>query len=58
MLRCNECGHEFYSPKIEYESRGEYWGVPAYEPVGYCPNCDGDDFEEVEYEEDEEVTED
>ena len=46
MLICNSCGSKFEKPHVEYESRGEYWGFPAYEAVGYCPNCEGDDYEE------------
>lgn len=33
---CPECGGQ-----LEYreESRGEYWGAPAYERVAYCSRC-------------------
>lgn len=48
MLKCNDCGCEFENPKVVYESRGEFWGAPAYEAVGYCPNCGSDYYEEYD----------
>jgi len=44
MLRCEDCGERFSSPKMVSESRGEFWGSPAYEEVPYCPYCGSDDF--------------
>lgn len=51
---CLDCGREFDEPKAVQESRGEFWGVPAYETMYYCPYCNGD-FEEVQDTEDEDV---
>ena len=31
MIRCNDCGHEFESPRIMRESHGE--------ELEHCPNC-------------------
>ena len=43
MLRCLECGHIFEEgERHEWkETRGEYWGQPAYETVVGCPICGG-----------------
>lgn len=56
MLKCNDCGARFEYPKAVKEYRGECFGFPAYETVGYCPECGGWDFwpEEDENEEEEE----
>jgi len=48
---CHNCGETFDEPKIVYESRGEFWGTPAYEPMAYCPACGSDEFDEREDEE-------
>ena len=51
---CNDCGRQFIEPKAYRESRGEFWGFPAYETIYLCPACGGDDFEEyMEHEEEE-----
>ena len=42
QYKCNECGYEFEEPRIVRESRGEYWGAPAYEDYPVCPACGGD----------------
>lgn len=55
--RCVECGETFDEPKAIRESRGEYWGVPCYETMYYCPFCEGDFEEYTEEEEDEEEDE-
>lgn len=52
QFRCYKCGQLFDWPKIVKESRGEYWGFPAYEDTAYSPCC-MDSFEEVIGEEDE-----
>lgn len=46
-FKCLDCGRIFTEPKAVQESRGEYWGFPAYETMYYCPYCEGD-FEEVD----------
>ena len=46
MYVCDNCGSEFESPKLSWESMGEYWGAPAWEPWGTCPNCGSDEIEE------------
>lgn len=44
---CCNCGKIFDYPEAVEESRGEYWGMPAYETMYYSPCCTYD-FEEVE----------
>lgn len=51
--KCYECGKQFDEYKTVWESRGEFWGVPAYEPMDVCPYCGGD-FEETSIVDDEE----
>lgn len=46
--RCNDCGHEFSRLKAIEEPRGEYWGVPCSETLYVCPNCGGDDIDEID----------
>ena len=54
--RCIDCEQEFDEPEKVQESRGEFWGMPAYETVYYCPYCGGDvaDNDEEDYDEEEE----
>ena len=49
MYKCVECGHIFEKGEEKHwtESRGEFLGVPAVEPMTGCPRCSGD-FEETE----------
>ena len=47
-FRCNDCGSLFQYPHRVDEDRGEYWGMPAFEPMYYCPDCGGDDFEQLQ----------
>lgn len=51
MYRCNDCGCEFFQPKVVEESRGEFWGIPCSETMYYCPNCESDDFDETDEDE-------
>lgn len=44
--KCRDCGNVFEYPALWEESRGEYWGLPAYETVSGCPECRGD-YEEL-----------
>lgn len=53
MFRC-ECGAVFEHPKMVPESRGEFWGVPCWENMYYCPVCGDDCFDECDDEEVEE----
>lgn len=43
MKICLECGKVFEDDEIAYwqESRGEFWGFPAYESMSGCPDCHG-----------------
>ena len=45
MFKCMACGELFDEPKMIPESRGEFWGFPAYENMPYSPCCE-DDFVE------------
>lgn len=47
MLYCYCCNTTFETPKMVPESRGEFWGIPCWEDMAYCPNCDGDEIEEI-----------
>lgn len=54
VCRCEKCRSLFYEPEVRTvsESRGEYWGFPAYENVNYayCPVCGADeDYLDLEY---------
>lgn len=44
---CYDCGEEFDYPRIVSESRGEFWGMPAFEEMGYCPYCGSECWDEV-----------
>lgn len=60
MYKCNECGCIFADDEIHIvqEYGGEYWGFPAYESLGMCPNCSSMDFDDYygeEREDDEEM---
>ena len=58
MIRCDDCGWigESEDLKIVEESRGEFWGAPAYERMSYCPVCGSDCLDE--YKEEDEKYED
>lgn len=45
---CRNCGEGFDDPDVVEEDRGEFWGMPAYEEMWYCPCCGSDDFDEAE----------
>lgn len=53
MFRCECCKEVFQEPRIIEESRGEFWGAPAYERVAVCPWCGSDDID-WNYDEEEE----
>lgn len=59
MLRCCDCGWIGTGDELKAveESRGEFWGTPAYETMYYCPCCGSDDIED-DYEPDEEEQDD
>lgn len=40
--KCYDCGKVFEYPDVWEESRGEFWGFPAYESMSGCPYCQGD----------------
>ena len=50
MFKCNDCGTVFHSSefKVVEESRGEFWGAPAFERMYYCPGCGSEDYEDLE----------
>ena len=51
MIRCNDCTHLFDAPAQWNESRGEFWGQPAFELMTGCPHCYSTDYEEIKEEE-------
>ena len=53
MFKC-ECGAIFEEPKLVRESRGEFWGVPCWEDMYYCPYCGDSCFDEYNEEDEEE----
>ena len=59
MLRCNDCGAEFYEPNTRRVSEnldGEngWWTYTE----AYCPRCGNQEFGEITEDEDEEEPED
>lgn len=44
MVKCEDCGRVFEAAELKevQEYRGEYWGIPSFETMYYCPFCDGD----------------
>ena len=48
MFKC-DCGAIFEEPDWVEESRGEFWGMPAYERMAYCPHCGDDCFSEIKF---------
>lgn len=48
MLRCAECGWTgtFEELRPVEEFRGEFWGMPAYEMMYYCPACGSDEVDD------------
>ena len=48
MLKCRDCRCEFEEPHRVQEDRGEFWGVPAFETMYYCPFCGSEDFGELD----------
>lgn len=39
-FKCEKCGRFFESPKEVKESRGEFWGEPAFKRWYYSPCCE------------------
>lgn len=61
MFKCRDCGEYFDEYDEEREYRGEFWGMPAYENMCYCPYCGSEDFDEsdiVEAEEEDDANDD
>ena len=48
-LICLDCGEIFDEDELDSyeECVGEYWGTPAYETFGICPNCQSDAWEDL-----------
>lgn len=56
MYKCYDCGVIFETLAEWRESRGEFWGSPAYERVVGCPCCHStevDDYDPEKEDEDE-----
>lgn len=53
MIKCNDCKHYFDAPAQWKESRGEFWGQPAFETMTGCPYCYSTDYEEITTKEEE-----
>ena len=51
---CYNCDATFDEPQRVEESRGEFWGMPAYETMYLCPACGSSEFDEQEEEDGEE----
>lgn len=49
-LMCDNCGQILSGADLERKDYyvGEFWGAPAYDNKGVCPECGGDTFEEIE----------
>ena len=43
MFKCGDCEMLFDEPETVRESRGEFYGMPAYEDISICPYC-GSEF--------------
>ena len=41
-FKCWDCGKYFNEYEEVREDRGEFWGIPCFETVAYCPYCGGD----------------
>ena len=48
MYKCNYCGRTFDELATWNESRGEFWGVMAFESMSGCPFCFDSDYEEFD----------
>ena len=60
MLKCFDCGWkgEDYELRRVEESRGEFWGMPAFETMYYCPCCGSECIDEYRPGDEEEEDED
>ena len=47
MYKCLSCNAEFDTPATKCEYMGECHGSPYYEPVSVCPECQSENFEEI-----------
>ena len=47
MFYCFDCGAEFEEPATQYENQGEFWGAPAWEAFGACPECGSTEIDEM-----------
>ena len=48
MWICFDCGHVFDEPDTFQEKVGEFWGAPAWETCGCCPNCGSTEYDQAE----------
>lgn len=48
MFICLDCGELFEEPAVTYENQGEFWGAPAWEAWGACPNCGSTEYDHAE----------
>lgn len=46
MYKCNHCGEEFDTPRLQKYLMGEYFGDKAYENYEVCPRCMSEDWDE------------
>lgn len=51
--KCESCGREFDGDEMAtvQEHVGDFWGAPAYESWGACPDCKSTDIYELEEDE-------
>ena len=59
-IKCDDCGWIGYHEELKRveESRGEFWGAPAYETMYYCPCCGSEDLDEYHGEDNDDEDED
>lgn len=48
MFICMDCGHVFEEPRVEHERMADFWGAPAWEEFGVCPNCGSVEYDTAE----------
>ncbi len=60
MVKCFDCGWIGDAEELKRveESRGEFWGTPAYETMYYCPCCGSDYIDDYKGEDEEDDEDD